>query len=76
MAARVEPIHVGGRVGLGESEFLRLGEGLTKRLSLDSSRQDEVRRPLTIPITMVMGSPASDSAQAVDDGHGSATAAS
>ena len=42
----VEPGDVLGRVGLGEAEPLRLGEGVPVRAALLHRREDEVRRPV------------------------------
>ena len=72
LGGRVEPIHVGGRVGLGESEFLRLGEGLLVAEPLGIHRvQDEVRRPVDDSHHHGDAVARERLAQAVDDGHGS-----
>ena len=45
----VEPADVLGRVGLGEAESLRLGEGVAVGAPLLHRREDEVRRPVDDP---------------------------
>ena len=45
----VEPADVLRRVGLGEAESLRLGEGIAVGATLLHRREDEVRRPVDDP---------------------------
>ena len=49
LRGRVEPADVLGRIGLGEAEPLRLGEGVAVRAPLLHRGEDEVRRPVDDP---------------------------